>query len=415
MDSRIEEDRIRHLKRGTSEMRCEDVQEILDQREMGEIASAPVEVDGHLKACSDCAEFAADLQFAASSFAAVPMERFSEAKSRDLMAKITALEIERAEETEEAPGGFLASIFESMARLVAGPRLAYGLGAAAVMLFAISQLQSPHAPDTVELAQAPVQTAPVAPLAPSAILPPLKRHPVELSSGQILLSGILVGGSGRTSRIDLPEGKSVTTLGKQSAVLQLADGTRVAMGGSTSVSLAERMLYLEGGQVGVHVQKGGQGFKTVAPRLTTFVMGTRYIAGQSGVELVEGKVEVSGPTGKAVLKPGEKASAAVGQVDVKPIGQTRIRDLYNFFGNLDGREGLAKDLGMTVAQLDATIEPPVPTVAAPPTRPPVVPIRTGGPVRVTPGAFTPLPEPEPTDVSPAEEKPADGAKTDAPK
>ena len=387
-------------------MRCEDVQEILDQREMGGGAPAPAEVDGHLKGCADCAEFAADLQFAASSFAAVPMERFSEAKSRDLKAKITALEVERAFETEEAPSGFLASIFESMARLVAGPRLAYGLGAAAVMLFAISQLHSPNAPDSQEVAQVPVQqpAAQTPVVVPVIAVAPAKMHEMQLASGQVMVSGILMGGQGH--RINVPEGKSVSTLARQSAVIQLADGTKVAMGSATSVSLADHKLFLEGGQVGVHVQKGGQGFRTVAPRLTTFVMGTRYIAGEGGVELVEGKVEVSSPLGKATLKPGEKATGAAGQVEVKPINQDRMRNLYNFFGNLDGRDGLAKDLGMTVAQLDATIEPPVP--AAPPSvKPAVRPVPNSAPTRVTPGMMTPLPEPEATDVQPADDKASD--------
>ena len=84
------------------------------------------------------------------------------------------------------------------------------------------------------------------------------------------------------------------------------------------------------------------------------------------------KVEVSGPLGKATLKPGEKATGAEGKVAVQPINQQRMRNLYSFFGNLDGRDGLAKDLGMTVAQLDATIEPPVPV--APPTKPVVKPV-----------------------------------------
>lgn len=393
-------------------MNCEAVQEILDQRDMGEDTTpAPAEVDGHLKACADCAEFASDLQFAHSTFAAVPMERFSAEKSRDLKAKIMALEAERAEEESEEPEGFLASIFESMARLVAGPRLAYGFGAAAVMLFAITQLQSPTGETTVAHNPAPAQPVVVAPVEKTPVVPvvPAKMHEMQLASGQVMLSGILMGGQGK--KISVPEGKTVTTLAKQSAVIQLADGTKVAMGSSTSVSLADRALFLEGGQVGVHVQKGGQGFKTVAPRLTTFVMGTRYIAGESGVELVEGKVEVSSPLGKAILKPGELASGASGKVDVKPIGEKRMRNLYNFFGNLDGREGLAKDLGMTVAQLDDKINPPVPV--APPTKAPTVkpPVNTG-PTRVTPGMMTPLPEPEVTEVQPAEEPAAEETKVD---
>ena len=396
-------------------MRCEDIQELLDQRELGEPISSAAEVDSHCAGCADCREFAADLQFAASTFATVPQERFSEARSQELQAKIMALEAERAEELEGESEGFLASIFNSMAQLFAGPRLAYGLGAAAVMLVAISQLQSPNAPDVTTVAQHQPAQDPlpvmITPVVPTITVPALKTHAVELASGQVMLSGILMGGQGRSAKIELPEGKSVTTLGKQSAVLQLADGTKVAMGGSTAVTVGDKQLYLEGGQVGVHVQKGGQGFRTIAPRLTTFVMGTRYIAGETGVELVEGKVEVSGPDAKAILAPGQKATGAPGKVDVKPINQSRMRNLYQFFGNLDGREGLAKDLGMTVAQLDQTIEPPAPTVA--PTIKPLAgvnPINTG-PARVTPGAFSPLPEPESTDVQPADDKSADGAKT----
>lgn len=396
-------------------MNCDAVQELLDARDLADTTSTPAEVDGHLKACADCAEFAADLQFAASSFAEVPMERFSMEKSRDLMAKITALEVERARETVEEPEGFLASIFETMARLIAGPRLAYGMGAAAVMLFAISQLNSPNAPESTELAHTPARPAQNAPVMATPVIPvvPQKMHAVELASGQVMLSGILMGGQGRTAKLDVPEGRSVTTMGKQSAVLQLADGTKVAMGSSTKLSLASHSLFLEGGQVGVHVQKGGQGFRTVAPRLTTFVMGTRYIAGESGVELVEGKVEVSSPLGKATLKPGEKATGSDGKVAVQPITQQRMRNLYSFFGNLDGRDGLAKDLGMTVAQLDATIEPPVPV--APPTKLPTVKAAVKvntAPARVTPGQFNLLPEPEPTDVKTVEEVTSDEAKAE---
>lgn len=392
-------------------MNCESVQEILDQRELGDDSPAPAEVDGHLKACADCAEFAADLQFAASTFAAVPMERFSPEKSRQLMAKISALEAERAAEMEEESEGFLASIFETMARFIAGPRLAYGLGAAAVMLFAISQLQSPPGETTVAHNPAPAQPVVVAPVVTTPVVPlkPAKMHEMQLASGQVMLSGILLGGQGK--KITVPEGKTVTTLAKQSAVIQLADGTKVAMGSSTSVSLADRALFLEGGQVGVHVQKGGQGFKTHAPRLTTFVMGTRYIAGENGVELVEGKVEVSSPLGKAVLKPGEKATPGAGKVEVKPIGEQRMRNLYGFFGNLDGRDGLARDLGMTVAQLDDKINPPVPV--APPTKLPTVKVPANtAPTRVTPGMMTPLPEPEVTEVQPAEETKADETKVE---
>ena len=373
-------------------MRCDEVQEFLDLREMGE-AQPSADVDGHLKGCAECTEFAADLQFAASSFAAVPMERFPEAKSRELMSKISALEAERAEEAEEASSGGFAAIFESLARLVAGPRLAYGLGMAAVMMAVIVKLQS--GPAEIEVAQNPVVTpAPVVPVTAPVTPPALRKHAVEIASGQVLLSGILMGSPGHTTHIDVPEGRSLSTLAKQSAVLQLADGTKVAMGSATTVAVADKQLYLDSGQVGVHVQKGGQGFRTHAPKLTTFVMGTRYIAGEDGVELVEGKVEVSADGDKAVLKPGEKAGTDAGKVGVKPISQRRMRSLYSFFGNLDGRDGLAKDLGMTVAQLDDTIAPPVPTVPAPPTIKPAAPPAASGPVRVTPGMMPTLPDPD---------------------
>jgi hypothetical protein len=382
-------------------MRCEDVQEFLDSRDLGETAQPPAGLDGHLKDCQECGEFAADLQFAAQTFAAVPAERFSEAKSQELQMKITQLEAARRAEIEEESPGFLSGIIDSLARLVAGPRLAYGLGMAAVMLALIAKLQSPNAPDSTEVAHVP-PAAPITPIV-TPVMPDVKKHQVELASGQVLLSGLLITGKAGT-KIDLPENRSLSTIGGKSAVVKL-DGATVAMGAATQIGVRERELRLASGQVGVHVQKGGQGFKTVGPQMTTFVMGTRYVAGTAGVELVEGKVEVSAGTEKSVLAPGQKATRG-GKLAVQQIAKERMANLYKFFGNLDGREELAKDLGMTLAQLDAVIEPPVALPQVPASVPPTVPAArpASGPARGVPGELKlELPEPEDKPVEEAKE------------
>lgn len=314
------------------------------------------------------------------------------------------MEAERAAEREGAEGGVFAGFLDSLARLVAGPRLAYGLGMAAVMVALIAKLQTPSAPPSVELAQVPVAPAPISPIVTPTGPFLGKRHAVELASGQVLLSGLLINGKAGT-KLDLPENKKLMTLSKQSAILVLGDGTRVAMGSGTQVGVGEHEIRLSSGQVGVHVPKGGQGFRTVSPRMTTFVMGTRYLAGTQGVELVEGKVEVSSGKAKATLAPGQKASGTsveVTPITVTPINRDRMANLYRFFGNLDGREGLAKDLGMTVAQLDATIDPPqpIPVASVPASAAPVKPPRGLG---VAPGVLQ-MPD--------LEEKPEDKGQND---
>lgn len=362
-------------------MRCEDVQEFLDNRDLGETVQPPAGLDGHLKDCTECSEFAADLQFAAQTFATVPEVHFSAEKSRELQAKISRLEAERRAEREEESPGILSGIIDSLARLVAGPRLAYGLGMAAVMLALIAKLQSPTAPDATELAAVPPAPPPISPIITPAAPPAVKKHAVELASGQVLLSGLMITGK-NGMKIDLPENRSISTIGGKSAIVKL-EGATVAMGGATQIGVGERELRLTAGQVGVHVQKGGQGFRTVGPQMTTFVLGTRYFAGMKGVELVEGRVEVSAGKDKKVLAPGQKASRGE-QLEVKPVAKERMANLYKFFGNLDGREGLAKDLGMTVAQLDAMIEPPAAVPAVASTRP-VQPPVSSGQVRGVPG------------------------------
>ncbi|MBI4859890.1 MAG: hypothetical protein HY815_06455, partial [Candidatus Riflebacteria bacterium] len=62
-------------------MRCEEVQETLERRGPGMRTSLAPEVLAHVDGCSECREFASDLDFVAAAFVHVPEERFPEAKS----------------------------------------------------------------------------------------------------------------------------------------------------------------------------------------------------------------------------------------------------------------------------------------------------------------------------------------------
>jgi hypothetical protein len=226
-----------------------------------------------------------------------------------------------------------------------------------------------------------------------AFAQPVRTHGVELVGGQVLVSGLLFtpdrAHPGRPVRLAIPEGHPVVTLKDRSATLVLGDGTKLAMGKSSRIGLGDRELRLGGGQVAVHVRKGGRGFVTVAPALTTHVMGTRYVASMRGVELVEGKVAVR-VTGRApaarpglpdvTLNPGEGTSVpAAGQAPVaRPLAKTRLVELYRFFSKLDDAASLARDLGMSSDKLLAMIQPP-----AGPASPAATPAAAAGPAGTT--------------------------------
>jgi len=372
-------------------MRCEDVQEILDRRELGEEAVAlPADVDVHVRWCNDCQEFSQHLESISQAFATVPEQRLSEAASAQIRGKIEALERERLRVPEARPSIF-TTVLESLAQLVTGPRLVYGMGAAAVMMAVISAVEfsGGHIVADNQSVQPPITPAP-------APIVPLKTQQVKLLSGQVLASGGILLKAGDRSEFPMVPGRVLSAVGSgnQQAVLVLADGTKVAMAGGTDISVGDRQMRLHSGRVAVHVLKQGKGFRTETPYASTLVMGTRYIATGNEVDLVEGKVLVHGSKGQVTLKPGEQANCSADRtVTATKSDEAKVIANRRELALLDTPDWLAKDLNLKVEDLYVHSSPAaataasVPVPASPATSVPFAARtpRTSGPGRSAPG------------------------------
>jgi len=372
-------------------MRCEDVQELLDRRALDSEVRVDSDVESHIQSCTECREFSCELELVDRVLASVPMETFSPEKSRQLKERISALEASRIREASASPWQLLSAFLDRMASIVAGPRLAYGLGTLAVLAICAVALrppsQAPSPGPEICASQVPARPRPIE-------LAQVKTHSLSLVNGDLLVSGVLLNRSrmgGKDGKIRLPEGRSLSTL-KSSATVVLADGTKVALDGSTEIKVGDRELILARGTVAVHVKKTGRGFKTITPRATTVVLGTRYVADLGRVELVEGSIRVSGRDGRTeTLKPGQQSTVGDLGLHVSSIESNRLSSLYRKFAGLDSKVELARDLGISLSALDATMNPTVPTVtesAAQSPAPSVQPSqRTTGPRLPMPGEF----------------------------
>jgi hypothetical protein len=148
-------------------------------------------------------------------------------------------------------------------------------------------------------------------------------------------------------------GSSVETQEDSSALLVLADGSRIVMAPASVITLdtlsqyagglmADSRLRLQRGQTDIIAnpeQRGNQNLKILTPSAQTVVRGTHFRLGADAavtrVETIGGLVSVDGAGKSVSVAPGRGTVAKVGQPPLKPVALLEAADVSGLPGRFE--------------------------------------------------------------------------------